>query len=406
MNQVFEVKDKRSKIRDKVINKKSSLQFLPISLEEISLKKKVDFLNSKLKSSYLIDIVHNLLLRYYFRKENVFHLSSTILKEKYGHNYNYYIRYLVDNQILILLKNHQKGKNSRIYKLNDSIITGEIKRYQNSDNILLKKYKNTISLVDDSSNYQNGIIPDVKKKIVEDLFSVKIDYSKSIFYLDSTLQDIDIYNKNKYSVECIKENHIFYHFDDYGRFHTNFTILKSFIRKNCLLIDGDETCEIDINNSQPLFLCRLINDHDVFIVDDVEFNFFKQLTINGNFYQYLIDNCEYSIDKKKAKEIVYRVFFGKNYKNKYDDFFKKLFPTIYSFIKSYKREMLDYRSLAYALQRAESDLIFNKIIKKIMSIYPEIKVVTVHDSIICSKKYKDVVEIIFNKILKDEFDFD
>lgn len=406
MNQVFEVKDKRSKIRDKVINKKSSLQFLPISLEEISLKKKVDFLNSKLKSSYLIDIVHNLLLRYYFRKENVFHLSSTILKEKYGHNYNYYIRYLVDNQILILLKNHQKGKNSRIYKLNDSIITGEIKRYQNSDNILLKKYKNTISLVDGSSNYQNGIIPDVKKKIVEDLFSVKIDYSKSIFYLDSTLQDIDIYNKNKYSVECIKENHIFYHFDDYGRFHTNFTILKSFIRKNCLLIDGDETCEIDINNSQPLFLCRLINDHDVFIVDDVEFNFFKQLTINGNFYQYLIDNCEYSIDKKKAKEIVYRVFFGKNYKNKYDDFFKRLFPTIYSFIKSYKREMLDYRSLAYALQRAESNLIFNKIIKKIMDIYPEIKVVTVHDSIICSKKYKDVVEIVFNKILKDEFDFD
>ena len=67
--------------------------------------------------------------------------------------------------------------------------------------------------------------------------------------------------------------------------------------------------------------------------------------------------------------------------------------------------MGDYRILAYNLQRSESNLIFNKIIKKLMDIYPEIKIVTVHDSIICSIKYKDIVEIIFNKMLKEEFNF-
>lgn len=298
-----------------------------------------------------------------------------------------------------MIKKHLKGKNSRIYKLNEDILKSEIKRYKNYDKFLLKKSKLFID------NDKDHILPDVKNKLIEDLFSVNIDFQKSIFYLDSTNQNIDIYNKNKYSVECIKDNHIFYHFDSYGRLHTNFTILKSYIRKNCLLINGEETFEKDINNSQPLFLYKLICENDIFIVDDKEKDLFKSLTLSGNFYQYLIEKSNCQLDKKRIKEVVYRVFFGKNYKSKSDEIFKSVFPTIYLFIKSYKREMGDYRILAYNLQRSESNLIFNKIIKKLMDIYPEIKIVTVHDSIICSIKYKDIVEIIFNKMLKEEFNF-
>jgi len=395
MNQVIEVKDKFSKSNQN----KYILQFLPNVLDSISKLKYIKYQNSNLKSAYLIDIVHNLILRYYFKKENSFNLSSLILKEKYGFKYNYYINYLVSCNIISMIKKHLKGKNSRIYKLNDDILKSEIKRYKNYDKFLLKKSKLFID------NDKDHILPDVKNKLIEDLFSVNIDFQKSIFYLDSTNQNIDIYNKNKYSVECIKDNHIFYHFDSYGRLHTNFTILKSYIRKNCLLINGEETFEKDINNSQPLFLYKLICENDIFIVDDKEKDLFKSLTLSGNFYQYLIEKSNCQLDKKRIKEVVYRVFFGKNYKSKSDEIFKSVFPTIYLFIKSYKREMGDYRILAYNLQRSESNLIFNKIIKKLMDIYPEIKIVTVHDSIICSIKYKDIVEIIFNKMLKEEFNF-
>jgi len=395
MNQVIEVKDKFSKSNQN----KYILQFLPNVLDSISKLKYIKYQNSNLKSAYLIDIVHNLILRYYFKKENSFNLSSLILKEKYGFKYNYYINYLVSCNIISMIKKHLKGKNSRIYKLNEDILKSEIKRYKNYDKFLLKKSKLFID------NDKDHILPDVKNKLIEDLFSVNIDFQKSIFYLDSTNQNIDIYNKNKYSVECIKDNHIFYHFDSYGRLHTNFTILKSYIRKNCLLINGEETFEKDINNSQPLFLYKLICENDIFIVDDKEKDLFKSLTLSGNFYQYLIEKSNCQLDKKRIKEVVYRVFFGKNYKSKSDEIFKSVFPTIYLFIKSYKREMGDYRILAYNLQRSESNLIFNKIIKKLMDIYPEIKIVTVHDSIICSIKYKDIVEIIFNKMLKEEFNF-
>lgn len=405
MTKLIEVQEKKYTFRDKVKLKKYSLQFLPASLEDLSKISKFNYNDRSLKSAYTIDIVHNLLLRYYFRKENTFSLSSLILKEKYGDFYNYYMDYLVSRGTISLIKKHQKGKNSRIYKLNEDIINGEIKRYQNTDKVLLKKYRHAVSLVDDES-YGKGILPEVKKKIVDDLFSVNIDFSKSIFYLEHLGdKSVDIYNKNRYSVECIKDNHIFYHFDDYGRFHTNFTILKSYIRKNCLLIDGEETFEKDITNSQPLFLCKLIHDNDIFIVDKNEFELFKLLVLNGNFYQYLIDNSGIKMERKEIKEVVYKVLFGRNYPNKHDNLFKKIFPTIYQFIKSYKKEKGDYRFLSYELQRAESNLIFNKIIKMIMNLCPEVKVITVHDSIICAKKYRDIVEIIFNKMLSEEFNF-
>ena len=138
MNKVVEFKEK-DYLRNKIDKKKYSLQFLPSSLEELSKIKKVSYGGVELKTSYIIDIVHNLLLKYYFKKDNSFNLSATILKEKYGHIYNYYMDYLVKNEIIILVRKHQKGKNSRIYKLNEKIIKGEIKRYKNQDNVLLKK---------------------------------------------------------------------------------------------------------------------------------------------------------------------------------------------------------------------------------------------------------------------------
>jgi hypothetical protein len=186
--------------------------------------------------------------------------------------------------------------------------------------------------------------------------------------------------------------------------HTNFTILKSFIRKNCLRIDDEETYEIDIKNSQPLFLTKIIEIWGKEKVDEHEFNLFKTLTKNGNLYQFFIDKT-HLISKEQAKDLVYNVFFGRNYKTKHDVLFAELFPSIYSFIKSYKKMRGDYKSLAYDLQNLESELIFNKIIKYLVDIYPNIKLITIHDSIICKKSDKDILENAFYKHLSDEFNW-
>lgn len=393
-----------SSIKKNLDNKKSSLQFLPVSLERLSNNKNFFYKNQKLKSAYLIDIVHNLILKYYFKKDNRFHMMSPILKEKYGHLYNYYMNYLIDNKILILLSKHQKGKSSRVYAISEHILRGHIIRYNNTDKTLLKKFKNKISQLQEPKSEVSLIDDDIKIKLVDDLFKVQIEFDRSVFYLDTLKEkDIDIYNKNKYSVECINDKHIFYHFDNYGRMHTNFTILKSFIRKNCLLINGEETCEIDIKNSQPLFLAKLIKDSGTKWVNDKEFELFKDLTISGEYYSYVMDSSNIS-DRNLAKEYTYKVLFGRNGSNsKADKIFSSLFPTIHHFIKLYKRENGDYKILAYELQKAESNLIFNKIIRQIITLYPQINIITVHDSIIVQKSHKDSVWAIFQTKLLEEF---
>jgi hypothetical protein len=185
--------------------------------------------------------------------------------------------------------------------------------------------------------------------------------------------------------------------------HTNFTILKSFIRKNCLLINGEETHEIDIKNSQPLFLTKLIQDSGTKWVNQKEFELFKNLTINGTYYNYIMDHLK-TKDRGMVKELTYKVLFGRNGVNsKADKIFSSLFPTIHYFIKLYKKEHGDYKVLAYELQKSESNLIFNKIIRQIMTLYPEINLVTVHDSIIIPKSYKDSVWAIFQTKLYEEF---
>jgi len=50
-------------------------------------------------------------------------------------------------------------------------------------------------------------------------------------------------------------------------------------------------------------------------------------------------------------------------------------------------------------------LFFNKVIKTIMVIDPDISTVTIHDSIIVKKKYQSIVENVLNSLLEKEFDF-
>ena len=128
-------------VSQRIQDKTFTLQFLPECLYNIENIKNIQYKEIKLKTDYLIDIIHSLVLKYYFKKENRFALNATVLKDKYGYLYNYYISYLIDNNIISLVTNYQTGVTSRIYSLDDNIFNCKIKRYKNYDKVLLKKYK-------------------------------------------------------------------------------------------------------------------------------------------------------------------------------------------------------------------------------------------------------------------------
>lgn len=346
-----------------------------------------------------------MILKYYFKKENLFALNAEILKSRYGYYYNYYINFLSQEGYITKVLNHKSGITSRIYCLNESLLQNKIKRHKSYDKILVKKFINnfnSFNLTDEERTELN----ELKSKIISDLFKVSIEYDTSVLYLNSVISDTDIYNRNIYSIDSIQNKHIFYHFDKYGRLHTNFTILKSSIRKNFLKIENEDVVEFDIANSQPLFLAKLIYDIKSKWVDNEELELFIYLTSNGKYYQYLMDNSGQK-NKKIIKEITYKVLFGRNHHNsKYDKMFKSLFPTIHNFIKLYKQKFNDYRILAHHLQKMESHFIFNIVIKKIYQTDSKIPIITIHDSIITRKTYKNIVETIFESEKIEYFQFD
>lgn len=390
--------------KEKIENKTEILQFLPEQLEHLSKVNKIRYNSENLKTSYIIDILHGLIYKYYREGKNEFILNSKILRENYTKNYNSYINYLVKNRYLTLIKDYSKGNRSRVYSMNLNLLNKKTKRYVNSDKILIKKHKaRLLELAFDNNNIINK---EVKGKLINDLYSIDIQLDKVIFYLENLdYNDVSIYNKNMHSSKSIEFGDIFYHFDIYGRMHTNFTTLKSFIRKNCILMDGEELTEFDIKNSQPLFLTKLMIDSNSKWINKDELDFFKKLTINGNYYDYIMNRFNIK-DRKKVKKLTYKVLFGSNnlIKNDHDKKFNACFPTIYNFITLYKKEHNNYRMLSYDLQKAESNFIFNNLIKSIMNIYPEIKIVTVHDSIMVKAKYKNIIEPIFKQKLAEEFD--
>lgn len=396
-------------------NKKFLYQFIPEKYNYLLKTPKIEYKGINLKTDYLINIIHELILKYYFQKDEViekelkFNIWSTLLKEKYGAYYNYYINYLVDNKFMIMVSDYYKNQKARTYMLNLKSLQF-ITKCKVYDKILLKKHSQEY-LKKTFLNYTNSPIPlDIREKLVNDLYKIKIDVDSSINYLNELKNNREIYHtkyqKNMISVENIGINNIFFKFDEYGRLHTNFTVLKKEIRKNYITIDGLPIYELDIKNSQPFFLILLMKDKlnmSELIKPDV--SRYIDLVKNGLIYEEIVDKCKLE-NRDAAKIMMYRVLFGKNgVKKRENILFGKAFPTVYKFILDYKENAKDYRILSHDLQLKESDFIFNKVIKHLMKSHPDMTLFTVHDSINIPIKYKNEVSLIWEYYLRNLINF-
>lgn len=379
--------------------------FIPEKFEYLTKIKKIEYKGVNLKSAYLIHLIDEMMIKYYFRKSDTldneikFNLSSTILRINYTHIYNYYINYLIDNDFLILVSDYHVGTKTRTYRLNRECLIN-IKRVRTSDTTLLKKNSKEF-LKKTYLNINKSPIPvEIRKKVVDDLYDIKINYKDSMDYLNESKKSKEIgfykYRRNYLSIESINSEKIWFTFDEYGRLHTNFTVLKREIRKNHLSIDGEILDEKDLKNSQPLFLAVLMKrELSPTKLTNPEITRYFGLVKNGLIYEEFINKCDIK-NRDEAKMMMYKVLFGTNGDTKkYNKMFHSLFPTVYKFIKDYKRAKNNYKTLSHSLQFLESDFIFNKVIKHLMKSNPEIKIFTVHDSICFPIKHKKIVTDVF-----------
>ena len=127
---------------------------------------------------------------------------------------------------------------------------------------------------------------------------------------------------------------------------------------------------------------------------------YVELTQRGQLYEYLMQQEGIPSSKRQEfkKTFFGSVFFCQNRPvTKQAKLFQKHFPSAYKVIFDLKSN--DYRRLAHILQRTESSLIINRIVRSCMLELPEVCVVTIHDSIMTTPDAVDQVE----RIMAQEF---
>jgi hypothetical protein len=127
---------------------------------------------------------------------------------------------------------------------------------------------------------------------------------------------------------------------------------------------------------------------------------YVELTQRGQLYEYLMRQEGVPSSKRQdfKKTFFGGVFFCQNRPvTKQAKLFQKHFPTVYKVIFELKAN--DYRRLAHVLQRTESSLIINRVVRRCMVELPEVCVVTIHDSIMTTPDAVDQVK----RIMFEEF---
>jgi len=399
------------------VEKTSLKQFIPEKYLYLTKTKKIIYKGINIKTDYLINIINELIIKYYFHKEDLidrevkFNMWSKLLRVKYGSKYNYYIDYLIEQGFMFLVSDYYKNKKSRTYKLNVGDLI-HIKKCSINDTILLKKSSKEY-LKKTFLYYNNSTIDvDIREKLVDNLYDINLDTNSARKYMDNLRDTREIsynkYMKNIISIDNIESNNIFFKFDEYGRMHTNFTILRKYLRQNYITIDNSIIDEVDLSNSQPLFLTVLMKEEmPVKKLFSKSVSRYIDLVQNGLIYEELVHKCgfihKYGLESRnQAKIMMYKVLFGTNGDTKKENkMFYELFPTVFEFIKEYKLVNNNYKTLSHRLQLLESDFIFNKVIKHLYKSNPDIKLFTVHDSICYPIKYKNDVREVFNYYRKN-----
>lgn len=362
-------------------------------------------------------------------------LYSLALKSILG-RYNCIIKDLVNWGIVIV--------NNSYYADNGN---GKCKGYKLSDKYkgvkVKKNYIQNPKIIKRIDEYKNPNIPKIKhhRFLYDNLQKLDIDYNNALKELQG-IKDEDTYNYIFISLEHIQNKQIPRKFtvdSVAGRVHHNITNLKGEFRKY-LSFKNQKLVNIDIANSQPFLFNILLNKSEkeaILLINNYfreaikrgrekkykslpyvspiskldcknnelkDVNFYHELTSKGILYDYLMDKWNIKIDRGDFKKIFFgQVFYINPHINnlyEYRRLFDKEFPNVSRKIDYYKNG--SKRALPIILQRAESNLMIEKIIKRIYEERKNIFVLTIHDSILTTEENTEYVKnVILDEFLKN-----
>ncbi len=184
-------------------------------------------------------------------------------------------------------------------------------------------------------------------------------------------------NKHYYlaHLQTISDKQIRFTQDDFsGRLHTNVTNLYKPLR-SLLRVDGLDAPlgEIDIKNSQPLFLGLAAKKRGV--IDEG----YLQHCQNGTIYEYLADRV--GMLRVSAKAEFIKMLYAKNgFRSPIKSVFESDFPFIAQL--AHKLKVKDHLRLSRQMQEAERKFIIDTVVARLIKERQGMFITTIHDAIL------------------------
>ena len=232
------------------------------------------------------------------------------------------------------------------------------------------------------------------------------------FINENYQSDDEAYNRVLASATRIMNGDIFYTIDSTsGRFHSNVTNCPKGFRPY-LRVNGEPLINIDVKNCQPYLSTIILTDplkastfaenpafamvlQTLKVSHQQDVKTYISLVINGTFYEYLMSEFASEglhLDRSETKRQVLRILFARNRtpkdptNRKARDIFKLRFPTvhrIFSKVRGSNRgdKFTSFKRFAILLQRIESYLMLDVVLKRIYRELPDVVAITIHDSI-------------------------
>ena len=221
------------------------------------------------------------------------------------------------------------------------------------------------------------------------------------------------------AADMIRRGRWFFHVDNHGRIHTNISNLKRELRAY-LHVDGESLRNLDIANSQPLFMGVLAiksrgvegkeeeggregagrrglydGQTDIFemsIQESIEK--YLKLCEKGRLYRFVFDHLPKiqerlvglsqderdHLFRRNKDQVLATLYDIDSHRNKVYHVLDEHFPALMAFVRREKRG--DHRRFAHLAQRTESDFMFGQVVPCLMREKPTVFVGTIHDSVL------------------------
>jgi hypothetical protein len=386
------------------------------------------------------------------------HLSGTRL-QRIVHNYTKYLDYLAARNIIEINPSYKVGKHCKGYRITPKYYSGEPKEIEmDTTNLILKRKLNrsvrpeVCTPPNHTSVIGHGHLT---KWFNQDL---KIDTAAAIKKIDQ-LYGCNLPGVKKQTgrqggrfkalraVWKLSHQQFYYKVDsNIGRLHSNLTNIKKDLRKH-MTYNDEKLVNLDIRNSQPLLsgvlldkkfysekeklsllsfpsfnklynnnilnINKTISDilYSIMLVESPEslnskeFEQYLSIVQGGTFYEEFgkaLYPQGFKISRDKIKEAVFILFFADNRHGpklrRKEAPFRAKFPTVYRIFSILKRH--NKAVMSHILQRLESELIIEKITRRIAQERPQLPIFTIHDSIATTVGNEDYVQAVMTEEIK------